>query len=113
MKPLRWIVVLGRTLGFVPFFVWELILANLEVAREVMTPKHGMEPGIIRVPLEARTDLEIMLFANLISLTPGTLTLGVTDDRSALYVHGFHVKTVEGFRTRLASLERRLLKVMR
>lgn len=109
----RWTVVLVRTIRFIPFFFWELILANAEVALEVATPRHRMEPGIIKVPLQARSDLEITLFANLISLTPGTLTLGVADDRGALFVHGLHVKSPDRFRARLAELERRLLRVMR
>lgn len=106
-------IVLWRALWFIPFFLWELLLANLQVALEVVRPRHRMEPGIIRVPLRAESDLEITLFANLISLTPGTLTLGVTDDRSGLYVHGLHVRSPDHFRGRLARLEDRLLGVMR
>lgn len=109
----RGVVVGGRTLRFIPFFLWELLLANLQVALEVVRPRHRMDPGIIRVPLNARSDLEITFFANLISLTPGTLTVGVAKDRSALYVHGLHVKNPQHFRARLARLEDRLLRVMR
>lgn len=113
MRARRFLLVAGRTLGFIPFFLWELLLANLQVALEVVRPRHRMEPGIIRIPLRASSDLEITFFANLISLTPGTLTLGVAKDRSALYVHGLHVRSPDHFRQRLARLEDRLLKVTR
>lgn len=113
MKPWRWLVVTGRAFGFLPFFLWELVLANAQVALEVVSPRNRMRPGIIRVPLKAERDLEIMLIANLISLTPGTLTLEVTDDRSALFVHGLHISTPDRFRARIAKMEQRLLKVMR
>lgn len=106
-------IVLVRSFRFIPFFLWELLLANLQVALEVVRPRPRIEPGIIRVPLRARSDLEITFFANLISLTPGTLTLGVTKDRSALYVHGLHVRSPDDFRGRLARLEDRFLKVTR
>lgn len=46
-----------------------------------------MKPGVIALPLSARTEMEITLVANLISLTPGTLSLDVSDDRKVLYIH--------------------------
>lgn len=68
-------------------FLRELVLSSLQVAWAVAKPDMGIAPGIIAVPLEAETDLEITTLANLISLTPGTLTIDVADDRSELYVH--------------------------
>jgi multicomponent Na+:H+ antiporter subunit E len=50
-------------------------------------PTHHMRPGVIAMPLEAKTDGEITMVANLISLTPGTLSLDVSDDRKVLYIH--------------------------
>jgi multicomponent Na+:H+ antiporter subunit E len=74
-----------------------------------------MHPGVIAVPLDARTDAEITLLANLITLTPGTLSIDVSADRKVLYIHTmdlgddpvrFRREIKEGF-------ERRLLEVMR
>ncbi|MBA2745188.1 MAG: Na+/H+ antiporter subunit E, partial [Flavisolibacter sp.] len=64
---------LPKMISFFFFFLKELIKANLQVAYDVITPKFYMEPGIVKIPLDAKTDLEITLLANLISLTPGTL----------------------------------------
>jgi multicomponent Na+:H+ antiporter subunit E len=69
------------------FFVWELIRSNIRVVWDVVTPSHISSPGIIGVPLDAKTDFEIMIVANLISLTPGTLSLDLSEDRRILYVH--------------------------
>ena len=100
--------------GFIFFFLYELIKANLEVAYDVITPKFYMEPGIIRIPLTAETDLEITLLANLISLTPGTLSLDVSDDKKVLYVHAMYVKDKEMFISSIKNgFERRLLDIMR
>ena len=101
-------------LSFVIFFLKELLLANLRVAYDIITPKDHMEPGIIAVPLEAKTELEITLLANLVTLTPGTLSLDVSKDRRTLYVHALYVKDPAEFRRELKEgLEKRLLEVLR
>lgn len=94
-------------------FLGQLVAANAVVAWEVVTPTHYMRPGIIRVPLRSRTDLEVTLLANLISLTPGTLSLEVADDHSELFVHGLHVHSPEDLRHQVAKLEDLILAVLR
>jgi multicomponent Na+:H+ antiporter subunit E len=101
-------------LHFLGFFIKEFILSNLRVTREIVSPVRKMKPGIVAIPLEAKTDLEITLLANLISLTPGTLHLDVSQDRKVLYVHGMFIEDAEGFRKNLKEeLEKRLLEVLR
>lgn len=77
--------------GFILFFARELVLANLRVAHDVLTPRHHMTPGIVAVPLDVESDLEITVLATIITLTPGTLSLHVTDDRRTLYVHAMYI----------------------
>lgn len=72
---------------FAAYFLKELVRSNLRVAWDVVTPTHYMKPAVIAVPLDARTEGEIALVANLISLTPGTLSLDVSSDRRVLYLH--------------------------
>lgn len=102
-----------RLLGFVGFFLRQLVIANARVAWEVLTPTHTMRAGIIAVPTRARTDLEVTAFANLISLTPGTLTLEVSDDPTVLYVHSLYVRTPSAFREQMHAFETRLLVALR
>ena len=103
-----------KVIGFSFFFIKELIKANLRVAYEVMTPGHRMTPGLIAIPLDAKTDAEITALANLITLTPGTLSLDVSNDRRVLYIHAMYVKDVEQFKREVKEgLERRLLEVLR
>src|SRR5690554_7188738 len=80
----KYFVIGPRIIGFAFYFLYELVKANLQVAAHVVTPKFYMEPGIIKYPLDAKTDLEITLLANVITLTPGTLSLDVSDDRKVL-----------------------------
>jgi multicomponent Na+:H+ antiporter subunit E len=113
LGPLHCFVVARRIPGFVLFFVRELIKANLQVAYTVVRPG-SLRPGVIAVPLEARTDSEITLLANLITLTPGTLSLDVSTDRRVLYVHAMHIDDADGFRQAIKEgLERRLLEITR
>ena len=100
--------------SFGRFYIWELILANLRVAYDVVTPTHHMRPGVIAIPLEARTDMEITLLANLITLTPGTLSLDVSSDRRFLYIHAMYVGDEEKVRESIKNgLERRVLELLR
>jgi multicomponent Na+:H+ antiporter subunit E len=95
-------------------FLWELLLANLRVAWDVITPRPRMRPGVVAVPLTARTDVEITMLANMISLTPGTHSLDVSSDRRFLFVHAMYLhdrdRLVRGIKD---GFERRLLQVLR
>jgi len=75
----------GFILGFV--FVYALVVSSLTVAAFVLIPSRVPKPAIVAVPLDAKSDFEIAILANIISLTPGTLTLDVAPDKSTLYVH--------------------------
>jgi len=117
-KPLygqtRYFERLPKVLGLIGFFGKELLVSNLRVLWDVITPRHISRPGIIGIPLDARTDGEIMLVANLISLTPGTLSLDVSEDRRMLYVHVMFLDDVDQTRAQIKQgLEKRVLEVMR
>ncbi len=100
--------------GFVIYYLWELLHSNFTVAFDILTPTHHMRPGIIAVPLEAKTDFEITLLANLITMTPGTLSLDLSDDRKILYVHAMYITDADKIRDSIKQdLERRVLAVFR
>lgn len=102
------------TIMFIFYFIKELVIANLKVAFDIVTPKDYMKPGIIAFPLDVKTDMEITLFANLLTLTPGTLSLDVSSDKKILYVHALYVKDADSFRKELKEgMEKRLLEVLR
>lgn len=104
----------GQVIYFVLFFLWELMLANLRVAYDVLTPNPAMQPGIVAVPLDAETDTEIVLLTSLITMTPGSLPLDVSDDRKTLYVHGIYVSDPEEFVYRIKNgFERLVLELLR
>ena len=103
-----------KTILLAVFFLKELVVSSLRVLWEVITPRQINRPGIIGVPLEARTDLEIFIVANLISLTPGTLSVDLSEDRRTLYVHVMFLEDVARTRAEIKhGLERRVLEVTR
>lgn len=72
---------------FVLYFVYILVVANLQVAWEIITPGFSMTPRIIRYPVDGLTPVEVTTLANAITLTPGTLSADITDDGAMLYIH--------------------------
>lgn len=76
-----------RVIKLVGFFLYELVVSSIRVAWDVLTPTQMSNPAIIEMPLDVKSDIEILLVTNLISLTPGTLSLDVSSDRSTLIVH--------------------------
>ncbi|MBN1206180.1 MAG: Na+/H+ antiporter subunit E [Myxococcaceae bacterium] len=107
----------ARTWGFVRLVgrvAWEVVTAALQVARDVITPHIHARPAIFRYEMEARTDAEITLLSLIVTYTPGTLGLEVSEDRKALYVHVMFATDRESFCRRLHEwLEQPLLRVLR
>jgi multicomponent Na+:H+ antiporter subunit E len=104
------------------FFIWELILANVRVAIDVLRPRPRMQPAVVAVQLEGYSDAQATLLANFITLTPGTLSLDIVQEDAApartLYVHAMHAgrtqEAIDRFRVQLqASIGRRVQEVIR
>ena len=104
---------LPQFVAFVLFFAKELLKANRKVAFDVLTPPWHMKPGVIALPLNAETDFEVTMVANFISLTPGTLSLDVSDARRVLYIHAMFLQDEDELRRDLLEFERRILELMR
>ncbi len=103
----RWLVLLG-------YFVRELILGALNVAWLVVQPRRRPRPAFISYPLTVTTDLQITLLAYLITLTPGTLSVDVSDDRKTLLVHTLDVVDPEALIGHIAAgFEAKVLGVTR
>jgi len=110
----RYFKKIPQTISFIFYFLYELLKANLLVAYDVITPTFHMRPGIIAIPLDAKTDLEITLLANVITMTPGTLALDVSDNNKYLFVHSMYIKSKEDFIDSIKNgFERRLLEIIR
>ena len=95
------------------YFVGELTFSSLQVAWDVVTPGHKSRPAIVAIPLDITEPTQIAVLANLISLTPGSLSLDVSPDQRTLYVHGMFVDDPGEFRDRIKSgFERKVREAM-
>lgn len=94
----KYFMKVGQVVRFVLFFVWELVVATLRVAVDIVTPRHRMKPAILAIPIDSRSPGETTMLANAITLTPGTLTLDVSSDGTLLYVHFMYADDVEAAR---------------
>lgn len=84
--------------------------------RAPLMPVSYVCPGVVAIPLDARTDAEITLLANLITLTPGSVSLDLSEDKRSLYVHAMYIDggDVEAYRRAIKEgLERRVLELLR
>lgn len=93
---------------------WEVLIASLQVAFDIITPRIRAQPAIYRYEMEARTEAEITLLALIVNFTPGTLGLEVSEDGKALYVHVMFATDRDTFSRRLHErVEKPLLRVLR
>ncbi|GHE43302.1 Na+/H+ antiporter subunit E [Sphingobacterium griseoflavum] len=103
-----------KIISFIFYFLYQVIKANIQVAFDVVTPKYFFKPGIVRYPLNASTDFEINLLSTMLSLTPGTLIIDISDDKKTIYIHVMYLTDPETFvRQTKTGLERRLLAILR
>lgn len=91
-------------------FLYELVLSALRVAKDVLTPGMKFRPGIVAYHLTTDDDVQITLLANLITLTPGTMSVDVSTDKTTLYVHAMHADDPEGLRADIQSGFERQIK---
>ena len=78
---------------YVPVFLWQVLKANIDVARRVIRPDLPIHPGIVKVKTSLRSDIGLTFLANSITLTPGTLSVDIGKDKSVLYVHWIDVRS--------------------
>lgn len=99
-----------RIVRLILFFLYDLCVSSIQVAFDVLTPKDRSNPAILEMPLDVKSDIEILLVTNLISLTPGTLSLDVTPDRKTLIVHAMFADDPEQVIADLKSGMERMVK---
>ncbi|THB76231.1 MAG: sodium:proton antiporter [Desulfobacteraceae bacterium] len=98
----------------VVYFHYEMMISVWRVTWDVLTPRHRSDPDIVHVPLDATSDIEITLLANMVSLTPGTLSLDISDDKTHLIVHAMFAKDHQVVIADIKNgLEKKLLEVTR
>jgi len=87
---------------FAGFYLKEILSSNFNIVWDVLTPDDKSRPGIIALELPPEmTDNQVLLVSNLMTMTPGTLSLELTEDRAKLLVHVLYLRDVEATREHL------------
>ena len=77
-------------LGFLCFYLWEVLVANFRIAVDILTPRQRMRPRFIQVRLDPLTSRQLLVLTNVLTMTPGTLCVEVSDDGQDLLVHSLY-----------------------
>ena len=80
---------------YLPWLLWQIILANLDVAYRVWHPTLKISPRMIRVPFRTKSPVATVIYANSITLTPGTVTVSVDERNKVMLVHALSDKSAE------------------
>lgn len=97
-----------HALGLMAFFAREILVANFRVAADVLLGNR-IEPAVVGIPLDVTSDGEILLLSMVINITPGSVTIDLSDDRRTLYVHVMHMTDPEQTRREIKhGFERRI-----
>lgn len=103
-----------KIIVFIFYFFVDMLQANLQVAVDVITPNYHTTPGIIKYEIDAKTDFEITMLANIIALTPGTMVIDIADDKSHIFIHTMYLKDKDKFIQRMKErTEKKLLAILR
>jgi len=82
-------------LEFIVYYLYNLVTANLYIAWDILTPRMHMKPAFMEVPVKLESDFGLLLFSNLLSMTPGTLSMDISKDKKTVLVHLLYHKTDE------------------
>ena len=85
-----------RSILYIPWLFWQIILSNLDVAYRVWHPGRPIAPRMVRVPYRTKSDLATVIYANSITLTPGTVTVRVDPEKKEFLVHALTEKAEKG-----------------
>ena len=93
------------TAYFVLYVAYKLVMANLYLAWEILTPRNKIEVGVVAVPMRTESDLVANAVANVITLTPGSITIESLGSPAVLYVNVMHLHDVDETRRDLLRIE--------
>ena len=100
-KPNKYFKRISLVLGLLGYFLFDLLRANIRMAGIILSRKMKLRPAVIAVPLILKSEPAIILLANLMTLTPGTLSLDISTDRRMLYLHTVYLEDAEAFKEEL------------
>lgn len=113
LAPLPGIRSFGGAVRLIAVVAWDILLANIAVARLVLGPMSHLRPGFVQVPLALTHPHAIALFASIVSIVPGSIPVALSSDARTLLVHVLHVEDEDSFIARVKQrYERPLMEIL-
>lgn len=96
---------------FLIFYLFTLVKSNLKIAADILTPKMKIKPGYVDVPLNFKTDTGLLLFSNLLSMTPGSLSYDISEKKDKISVHILYMKNEEEIQKELITIRDKIKRI--
>lgn len=97
---------------FVMFYLFKLVQSNIYIAYDILTPSQKSSPGIMKLPLHIQSEIGLLLFTNLLSMTPGTLTVDVSQDKTEILVHVLYSKNEKEVLNEIDQIQQKIIKIL-
>ncbi len=108
MKTLQLIYLIPE---FTLFYLSKLVQSNFYMAYIILSPKMKTQPGFIEFPLKIKSSAGLLLFSNLMSMTPGTLSADIASDRKTLLIHALMLDDYQKNMEEIESIQKRILRI--
>jgi len=98
-------------LEFTGFYLYNLAAANIFIAWDILTPKMRMKPAFMEIPVTLKSDFGLLLFSNLLSMTPGTISMDISEDKKTVQVHVLYYKSDEIMLEDFSRIQNKIKKI--
>ncbi|MBN2611659.1 MAG: Na+/H+ antiporter subunit E [Bacteroidales bacterium] len=99
-------------LSFVIFYILKLVQSNIIIAWEILTPKMDIKPGFITAPLKISTDFELLLLSNLVSMTPGSLSIHISEDKKQILIHVLYKNNEDNLLKEIDEFQKKIGRIL-
>lgn len=98
-------------LEFTGFYMYNLAAANFYIAWDILTPRMRMKPAFMEIPVTLESDFGLLLFSNLLSMTPGTISMDISEDKKTVLVHVLYYKTDEIMMSEFFKIQEKIKRI--
>lgn len=110
----RYFTLVIQLMRLLRYFIKEFVRSNVRLTKEIITPRINIQPAVVKVPLTLQSDMDVMILTNISNLTPGTLIVGISEDKRYLFVHTIYLEggSLSSFKYHMQEgFEKKLLQI--
>ncbi len=108
---MKWLKKIYFIIEFILYYILKLVQSNIFIAYDILTPKIHVKPAFMEVPLKLKTELGMLLFSNLLSMTPGTMSMDISRDKKKVLVHVLYYTSDELMQKDFDGIQEKIRKI--